>query len=85
MTLKTPPSRFGQRIRYMRTERGWSQSELERHAGLTNQKVTQIERWLHYFQPLPFWVLARLARAFELSVVELTRGTEYDCEAKETK
>ena len=63
---------LGALIQAERRRRGWSQRELGRRAGLTQPKISGIERggrpWV------PSLVLVRLAAALELPVEDLERA-----------
>ncbi len=61
-------AQLGLRIRELRRERGWSQEQLARSAGLSRNFVAQIERG----ESTPtVATLARLAQALALSIAEL--------------
>lgn len=44
MTAPTPRAAFGERLRELRTERGWSQEAFAHEAGLDRTYVSGIER-----------------------------------------
>jgi transcriptional regulator with XRE-family HTH domain len=74
MELKT----FGQRIKELRAERGWTQQYLAYKAGLSQQDITQVER--RDAKPHPATV-RRLAEAFGIKPKTLLIGTPYKYKA----
>ena len=64
------PEKVGQRIAMLRHERGRTQAQLASAAGLTEQYVHRIESG---FQNPSLKVLARLARALDVSLPEVVR------------
>lgn len=63
--------RFGDRVRQLRTERGWSQEQLAERAQLHRTYVVQVERG-HRNASLD--VIEALAVALSVSPAELFRG-----------
>ncbi|HEX3571045.1 MAG TPA: helix-turn-helix transcriptional regulator [Acidobacteriaceae bacterium] len=69
----TPPREvvaFGERVRHLRLERGWTQERLAEAAGLNAVQVSHIENGLN--EPKLTTVL-RIARAFKIGAGELLR------------
>ena len=60
--------RFGQRIRTLRKERGWSQEELAELSGLDRTYISGIERGL---RNVALRNIEALAKALEVSIGEL--------------
>ena len=63
--------RFGQRIRQLRQERGWSQEEYGERCNLDRTYISGIERGVR--NP-SLEVLESLAKGFEMSLSELMSG-----------
>lgn len=64
-------------IKALRESVGWSQSELSRQAGITSSAISQIERG----DRMPSLIVCRkLAKAFNVSVAELTGDTSLSSE-----
>lgn len=59
---------FGEALRRLRTERGWSQEELAGAAGITLNYVGNLERGE---QGPSLHILIRLARAFDVDLATL--------------
>jgi transcriptional regulator with XRE-family HTH domain len=59
---------FGQKIKILRIERGWSQEELAQKIGVTNQRVSKYETDIN--RPV-LEVLKNLSRVFGVSVDSL--------------
>jgi transcriptional regulator with XRE-family HTH domain len=64
----TIEQRFGQRVRHLRTERGWSQEELAHRAGLHRTYVSSLERGE---RNVSLKAIQQLADAFGISVQAL--------------
>lgn len=62
--------KFGQRVRALRRERGWSQEEFADRAGLHRTYVSAVERGVR--NPT-LTVIERLAAALNISISELLR------------
>jgi transcriptional regulator with XRE-family HTH domain len=60
---------FGKRVRILREERGWSQSDLAAKAGLNTVSGIELGE-----ADLEFDALMKLAKAFGMSVGELLQG-----------
>jgi len=56
---------FGKFVKFKRTEKGWSQSELAAKIGHNYQNVSRIERG--EINPTIYWCFELLAPAFELT------------------
>jgi len=65
--------RFGQRIRKLRRERGWSQEELAARCKLHRTYLGSVERGERNISVIS---LRRLARALRVSLSELFRGLQ---------
>ena len=65
--------RFGQRIRKLRRERGWSQEELAARCKLHRTYLGSVERGDRNISVIS---LRRLARALRVSLSELFRGLQ---------
>lgn len=66
--------RIGQIIRELRTENGWSQSELGEKIGFTYQQVQKYETGVN----MPsFWLVTELARIFEVPLVRFVDNKHY--------
>lgn len=65
---------FGKFVRFKRTEKGWSQSELAAKLGHNYQNVSRIERG--EISPTFYWCFELLAPAFELSCSDLINEFE---------
>ena len=63
---------LGRRIRVLRAEHGWSQETLSALTGLHRTYLSQVERGLLHISVVQ---LAKIARAFELSVRALIDGS----------
>lgn len=59
----------GERVRRLRTSRGWSQADLASHAGISQAYISGIETGRYY--PTP-WVRDAVARALAVAPEELT-------------
>ena len=67
---------FGVRIGQLRTERGWSQLKLANEADLAQGTIYCYEAG----KSLPrIDTLARLSRAFGMTINELLEGVEFSC------
>lgn len=64
-------TRFGQRIRTLRKERGWTQVYLAEHTGLGSVYISQLE---HGKKEPGLRTIEILALGFELTPAELFRG-----------
>lgn len=62
---------LGNRIRYLRGERGWSQEELAGEAGLDRTYVGGIERGE---RNVAIMNLARIAKALDISLAEMFKS-----------
>ncbi|MEM1154563.1 MAG: helix-turn-helix transcriptional regulator [Pseudomonadota bacterium] len=65
--------KFGQRVRALRRERGWSQEEFADRSGLHRTYVSSVERGVR--NPT-LTVIERLAAALQLSMAELMGGVD---------
>ncbi len=65
--------RFGQRLRDLRQERGWSEEDLAERWGVDATRVTAVEAGQEEVRILD---LDRIAQVFELSIADLLDGTE---------
>lgn len=63
---------LGRRIRVLRAEHGWSQETLSALTGLHRTYLSQVERGALHISVIQ---LAKIARAFELSVGALVDGS----------
>ena len=61
---------FGQRVKKLRDERGWTQQELADRAGLTNDTISNYERGKRGALP-PLRTVQAIARAFEVPLSDL--------------
>ena len=59
-----PPVSLGKQVRILRIARGWRQTDLAGHAGVTPAAISLIERDLDYPQP----VLARISRVLGIDL-----------------
>lgn len=66
---------LGQRIRRLRRERGWSQRELARRAGVSNSLISRIE--LGQGEELSLAHLERIARVLGVSLSYLVSTDEF--------
>lgn len=64
-------SRFGERVKKLRKERGWSQEELGNRAGLHRTYIGSIERSERNISLLN---IERLAKALNVKLAELISG-----------
>jgi len=64
-------NRFGQRVRQLRKDRGWSQEEYAERCSLDRTYISGIERGVR--NP-SLEVLENLARGFDLSLSEMMDG-----------
>lgn len=60
---------FGQRVKALREERGWTQAELARRAGLTHETISNYERDSRVRPPL--FTVQAIARALEVPLADL--------------
>ena len=67
---------FGERIRQLRTARGWSQDDLASGSRLSQSEISKIENASFSREPTSETISA-LAKAFEMEPVELARGTPF--------
>jgi len=65
---------FGQRVKKLREQRGWTQQELAGRAGLTNDTISNYERGRRTDPPVS--VVWAVASAFGVSVEELLAEPE---------
>ncbi len=72
---------LGERVFELRDERGWSQSELARRAGLSRNTVSFLEAGLR--KPASA-TIRKLARAFDMSAKEFLATEEGSAKAKVT-
>ena len=74
--LATPqlPERFGRRVASLRSNRGWSQSELAEHLAMSRTAVSHLEACMRDASERTVIVLAGL---FHLEPHELVDGTDY--------
>jgi transcriptional regulator with XRE-family HTH domain len=73
--------RFGTRVRYLRSQRHWTQETVAERAGLTPKYLGRIERGEVYPS---LRVLEQLAKAFDMPVHELVRLPEANSHSRET-
>ena len=64
-------TRFGKRIRKLRTERGWTQVDLEVHTGLGRVFISDLERGK---KEACLGSIEILALGFDMTVSQLMRG-----------
>jgi len=64
---------LGERIRQLRTKRGWRQIDLAQHSGIHEVHISDLERGV---REVGFRHLAALAAAFELSLGEFLKGID---------
>src|ERR1044071_8420170 len=67
---------FGERIRQLRTARGWSQDDVASRSGLSQSEISKIENASFSREPTAETISA-LAKAFDMEPVELARGTPF--------
>ena len=67
---------FGLRIGQLRTERGWSQFELADKVDITASSIYYYESGKGFPR---IDTLARLSRAFGMTINELLEGVEFSC------
>ena len=72
MTTSVLAAEIGNRIRALRTSRGWTQRELARRAGIVNKSVISYYELGERFPT--YEVLLRFASLFEVSTDYLLRG-----------
>ena len=63
--------RFGDRIKELRLERGWTQEDLSEKAGVGRVFVSQLENG---HKDVCLGVIEALADSFKVSIAELMRG-----------
>lgn len=71
MTPESTTTRLASRLRSLREERGWSQTELADRADSTQQHVSLLESGAH---APSLGMLLRLARALDVTLDELAGG-----------
>jgi transcriptional regulator with XRE-family HTH domain len=64
---------LGERIRQLRTERGWRQIDLAEHAGIHENYVSDLEAGR---KEICLRTLQTVASAFEMKTADLLRGIE---------
>jgi transcriptional regulator with XRE-family HTH domain len=64
---------LGERIRHLRTERGWRQIDLAEHAGIHENYVSDLETGR---KEICIRTLQTLALAFNMKIIELLSGVE---------
>jgi transcriptional regulator with XRE-family HTH domain len=64
---------LGERVRKLRTERGWRQIDLAEHAGIHENYVSDLEMGR---KEICLRTLQTVAAAFELKIVDLLKGIE---------
>ena|SRR6266545_4141312 len=69
MTLFAQPMTFGALVRELRLERGWTQEQVARYAGITANQVSNLEREVTVLPNVE--TVTRLAKAFEVDPEEL--------------
>lgn len=67
-----PMTTFGERVKALRNERGWTQEELAHHSGLSRATIQNLEASKHAPRHDS---LQRLSGAFDLSIAEIVNGT----------
>lgn len=60
--------RFGLRMKEIRTEKGWTQSEMAKNLRMTRQRISKIEQGKYSFR---IETLVRIARLLDLEITEL--------------
>ncbi len=65
---------FGKFVKFKRTEKGWSQSELASKIGHNSQNVSRMERGK--ISPTLYWCYEILAPAFEMDLMQFL--TEFE-------
>lgn len=63
-----PVANFGNSLRYLRTQRGWSQQKLEELSGVSNRMISKVERGAG----CGLWAAVKLARALGAGVDAMT-------------
>ncbi len=71
--MKTIQEQFGSRVRDLRKKRGWTQEQLAEAAGRHWTYIGGIERGE---RNITLQVVADIARALDVDIKELFRGTE---------
>lgn len=66
---------LGEKIKYLRTFRGWSQEALAKSAGANQRSVC---KWEHNDYNITLKKLVRLSKAFGLEPDELLNGCDFD-------
>ena len=64
---------LGERVRQLRTDRGWRQIDLAEHAGIHENYVSDLEAGR---KEICLRTLQTVAAAFELKIVDLLKGIE---------
>jgi transcriptional regulator with XRE-family HTH domain len=68
---KNTRERFGDRVKELRAEKGWTQEDLSAESGIGRVFVSQIENG---HKDVCLGVIEALADSFEVSISELMRG-----------
>jgi transcriptional regulator with XRE-family HTH domain len=69
--MKDVKIRFGERLRELRIERGWSQETLANHADIDRTYIPGIENGK---RNVSIVIIEKLAIVFNVSISELTKG-----------
>jgi transcriptional regulator with XRE-family HTH domain len=71
--MENPVGRFGQNVRALRLEQGWTQEELADRSGLTSVQISRVERGV---REVRLTTLLRLMSALETTPGRLLDGIQ---------